>query len=501
MPKRGPDSVQIANTQGKWLGLSVSHPVTRLIKEDDMTAFDVIDNSPVTKFHRKLLIACCGGPFLDGYIVSLIGVALIGFANDIPSNTVEAGLIGAASVVGMFFGATIFGALTDRIGREKMYALDLAVLVIACALSAFVDAAWQLIVLRFIIGLAIGADYPIATSLLTEFTPSKRRGFMIGLSGLAWTVGAMFAFLVSYIVVSLSGGYGQWRALLFSGAVVGIIVVLLRRGIPESPRWLAGKGRIDEAEKVMKLVYGNHVTLDAADLTTDTRHRSFWGDLASLTRGGYLKRTIMCGTLYSTQIIPQNVLYTFGGIILVAAGIHGSSAETLGQLLIAALFAVGILPALRLIETWGRRPMTVFPFALMSVAMIALGVWQNAPSWFVVAGFAFYALMSGGPSVLEWIYPNELFPTEVRATAVGVAVACSRIGAAIGIYLTPIGITTIGLNGTLFIGAAITVIGFLVCAAWAPETKGRTLAEAASIAGPNGSRLGERAVAGSKGAS
>lgn len=71
-----------------------------------MTAFDVIDSSPVTKFHRKLLIACCGGPFLDGYIISLIGVALIGFANDIPSNTVEAGLIGAASVVGMFFGAT-----------------------------------------------------------------------------------------------------------------------------------------------------------------------------------------------------------------------------------------------------------------------------------------------------------------------------------------------------------------------------------------------------------
>lgn len=449
-----------------------------------MSVFDVIENSPVSKFHRKLLLACCGGPFLDGYILSLIGIALIGFAQDITATPVETGLIGAASLLGIFFGATIFGALTDRIGRETMYAVDLAVLVVACGLSAFVTDAWQLIVLRFVIGLAVGADYPIATSLLTEFTPSKRRGFMIGVSGLAWSVGAMTAFIVGYIVVSWTGDHSMWRWMLFSGAVVGIVVVLARRGIPESPRWLASKGRVKEAEDVIKMVYGKSVTItaqDIADLNDGGRKRSWSSDLKLIASGGYLKRTIMCGVLYFAQITPQYVLYTFGSMILLTAGIKGDNASTLGELLIATLFALGVIPALKLVESWGRRPMVVIPFALMALPLLALGLWADAPAWFIIGAFAFYAFVSGGPSILEWIYPNELFPTSVRATAVGVAVGFSRIGAATGTYLMPIGIESIGLHATLLIGAGITLLAFFICLAWAPETKGRSLAQSSSL--------------------
>jgi len=115
---------------------------------------DIIDDASVGKFHRKLLIACCGGPFLDGYVLSLIGVAMIGISQDFSISGSMMGLIGAAAIIGTFFGATFFGALTDRIGREKMYALDLTVLVGACGLSAFVTSVWQLVALRFIIGLA-----------------------------------------------------------------------------------------------------------------------------------------------------------------------------------------------------------------------------------------------------------------------------------------------------------------------------------------------------------
>lgn len=449
-----------------------------------MSVFDVIENSPVSKFHRKLLLACCGGPFLDGYILSLIGIALVGFSQDITATPVETGLIGAASLLGIFFGATVFGALTDRIGRETMYALDLAVLVIACGLSALVTDAWQLIVLRFVIGLAVGADYPIATSLLTEFTPAKRRGFMIGVSGLAWSIGAMTAFFVGYLMVQYSGDHSLWRWMLFSGAVVGIIVVIARRGIPESPRWLASKGRVREAEEVIKLVYGKTVSItdqDILELNDGAHQRSIISDLRLLCTGGYLKRTVMCGVLYFAQITPQYVLYTFGGLILLSAGIQEDNSSTLGELLIAMLFALGILPALRLVETWGRRPMAVVPFALMALPLIALGLWADAPAWFIVAAFAFYAFVSGGPSILEWIYPNELFPTAVRATAVGVAVGVSRIGAATGTYLMPIGIATIGLQTTILIGAGITLVAFVICLAWAPETRGRSLQQSASL--------------------
>ncbi|MCP3427188.1 MFS transporter [Rothia sp. AR01] len=447
-----------------------------------MSNFSVIDDAPKSSFHRRLLIACCGGPFLDGYIISLIGVAMTGFLGEIPAGPTELGLIGASGLIGIFFGATFFGALTDKIGREKMYALDLTVLVVACALSAFVGAPWQLIALRFIIGLAIGADYPIATSLLTEFTPKKSRGFMIGLSGLAWSLGAMTAFLVGFLLINITGEH-PWRIMLASGAVLGVVVVLMRRGIPESPRWLADKGRLDEARKVLTEIYGaeaaNQVQLEPA--RPAQTQRSMLRDLALLVKGGYWKRTLMCGMLYFAQITPQYALYTFGAVILSAAGLPESSTETLGELLIAALFAIGILPALKLVESVGRRPMTVIPFVLMSVSLGALALWVGAPPWFIVLGFFFYAFVSGGPSILQWIYPNELFPTEIRATAVGVAVGFSRIGAATGTYLVPVGIATIGINGTLGVFAIVTVVALVICYAWAPETRGRSLAETSSI--------------------
>lgn len=447
-----------------------------------MSGFSVIDDAPVTRFHRKLLIACCGGPFLDGYIISLIGVAMVGFLAEIPASPVELGLIGASGLIGIFFGATVFGALTDKIGREKMYALDLTVLVVGCALTAFVGTAWQLIVLRFIIGLAIGADYPIATSLLTEFTPKKRRGYMIGLSGFAWSLGAMAAFLFGFILINVTGEH-HWRTMLASGAVLGIIVVLLRRGIPESPRWLASKGRVEEAREVLTQVYGADAAskVDLASIPVEAKSSTTLRDLSLLVKGGYWKRTLMCGVLYFAQITPQYALYTFGGVMLAAAGLGEANAGTLGELLIAALFAIGIIPALKLVESWGRRPMTLVPFALMALSLGALAVWVGAPAWFVIAGFLVYAFVSGGPSILEWIYPNELFPTEIRATAVGAAVGFSRIGAATGTYLVPVGIATIGINWTLGIFALVTVAAFIICAAWAPETKGRSLAETALI--------------------
>lgn len=158
-----------------------------------MNPLDVMDRPAKGGFHTRILVACCGGPFLDGYVMSIIGVALLGVSEQLNPTTAESGLIGAASLIGIFFGATLFGFLTDRIGREKMYALDLVVLVVACALSVFVTAPWQLIVLRLVIGAAIGADYPIATSLLTEFTPTRKRGAMVGMSAVAWSAGAVSA--------------------------------------------------------------------------------------------------------------------------------------------------------------------------------------------------------------------------------------------------------------------------------------------------------------------
>lgn len=454
-----------------------------------MKTFSVMDEAPTSRFHRKLLLACCGGPFLDGYVLSIIGVAMVGIKDDLEPSSAEVGLIGAASLIGIFFGATLFGALTDRIGREKMYALDLTVLVVACIGCVFVQEAWQLIALRLIIGLAIGADYPIATSLLTEFTPSRKRGFMIGLTGVSWSVGAATAYIVGALIVGTTGGHQDWRIMLGTAAAMGLIVVIARRGIPESPRWLLNKGRVTDAEAVIEQIYGHKV-----DLTTEEPEPQK-SSFIDILRGGYLKRTIMCGTLYLAQITPQYAILTFLPVILAGFAVSDTgSTGLIVETVIIALFAVGTIPALRWVETIGRRKMTIVPFAIMAIPLLVLWLVPEAPVWVVVVTFCVYAFASGGPSILEWIYPNELFPTQIRATAVGAAVGISRIGAAAGTYLLPISIDHFGIGTTMGFGALLTIVGFAVCYAWAPETAGKTLEQTSSV----GSRSATSTVSGAQ---
>jgi putative MFS transporter len=375
----------------------------------------------------------------------------------------------------MFFGGLIFGPVTDRIGRKKMYTLDLAVLIVASVLSVFVTLPWQLIVLRFVIGAAIAADYPIATSLLTEWLPRRRRGQMFTWVIIIWYVGAALAYLVGYLIIDV-GGDEAWRWMLGSAAVLATVVFVLRLGAPESPRWLVSAGRVQVVEKTL----GTAVT--AAELSgLAPEPGATRGSITALFRGVYLRRTIFVVIFFSCAIIPLFALLTFGPKLLEALGFGSGNLSNLGTAIINLVFAIGCLPAMRLLETVGRRKTIIWSFALMVLPLLALGVWSHAPAAFVVALFCLYALFSGGPGILEWGYPNELFPTHIRAAAVGIAVALTRFAAAVGTFLVPLSLSGLGTSATMYIGAGITFVGFLACVALAEETSNRSLEDTGGL--------------------
>ncbi|POX48514.1 MFS transporter [Streptomyces sp. Ru71] len=441
-----------------------------------------IDEAPLSRFHRKLTWACAGGPFLDGYLLSIIGVALVGMSNELNLTTGDESLIGAAALVGIFVGGLFFGAVTDKLGREAMYTIDLAVLVGGSVLSVFATETWQFVVLRFVLGMAIGADYPIATSLLAEWVPNRHRGRLLGVLILAWYVGAAAAYVVGYVMAEL-GGAGTWRWMLASGAVLSGVILLMRIGTPESPLWLVNKGRTADAQRAIQKALGRTVPIGqlvaAAEAEQSERHSRF----RDLFQGAYLRRTLFCGLFYMCQITPMFALYTFGPAILGSFGLGEGNSSNLGSALISVVFVLGCIPALRLVDRVGRRPVIVWSFALMVIPLAVLGGGSALPIAVVVACFCAYALFSGGPTVLEWTYPNELFPTGIRATAGGVATSISRIGAAAGTYLLPISLDRLGIGTTMLIGAGITLVGWLVSVAWAEETRGRTLAETSALPG------------------
>ncbi|MCX3059422.1 MFS transporter [Streptomyces beihaiensis] len=441
-----------------------------------------IDEMPLTGFHRKLTWACAGGPFLDGYLLSIVGVALVGMSGDLALTTAEQSMIGASALVGIFFGGLCMGPLTDRIGREAMYTADLAVLVVGSVVSVFADAAWQIILLRFVLGVAIGADYPIATSLLAEWAPTRHRGRLLGYLILAWYVGAAAAYVIGYAIAE-SVGSGAWRWMVASGAVLSALVLLIRVGTPESPLWLVNKGRTAQAQKAIEQAIGRTVPVPELLAAAAVEQSASTYRLRDLFKGVYLRRTLFCGLFYTCQITPMFALYTFGPAILVSFGLHDGNTGNLGSALISLVFALGCLPALRMVDRIGRRPVIIWSFALMAVPLVVLGGGAALPLGVVIACFCAYALFSGGPTVLEWSYPNELFPTSIRATAGGVATSLSRVGAAVGTFLLPISLTGLGVGTTMLIGAGITLVGWVVSVAWAEETKGRTLAESSGLPG------------------
>jgi MFS transporter, putative metabolite transport protein len=295
------------------------------------------------------------------------------------------------------------------------------------------------------------------------------RGRMIGATFVVWAVGAAVAYLVGFALRDF--GPDAWRWMLASPALFAVITLLLRLGTPESPRWLLSKGRTEEARVAIKTVYG-----DAYDVTDLPDERAVATSYWSVFRRPYLKRTAFVAVFWTAQVIPMFAVYTFGPDLLESFGLTGDANTYGGSTLIAALFVVGGIPGLYLVERIGRRPLLLWSFVVAGAALLIPAVIPGVPGWLFFAALAVFAVSSGASNFLQVVYPNELFPTEVRATAVGVGTALSRIGSALGTYLMPFALQ-LGAPTALLAGAAVTLIGFAVTAAWGTETRGRSLSE------------------------
>lgn len=431
-----------------------------------------LDDAPLNSFHKKLTLFSSGGPFLDGYILSIIGIALVQINAAWNMNSFWNGLVGASALVGVFIGGTVFGNVTDRIGRKLMYMVDLSAIIVLSILQFFVDSPWQLIVLRLLIGVAVGADYPIATSLVAEFAPTNWRAKLLGGLNAMWFVGATVAAFVGYWLLQFDEG---WRWMLLSSAVPAVLIVIARTTIPESPRWLASKGRREEALSVLRATIGPDATLD--DLPEQEGTTTFGAVISS----GYLGRVVFISIFWTATIVTLFAIYAFGPQMLTLFNLDSGDEANLGYGLINLFFFLGNVIALLFVDRLGRRPVLIGGFLVSALGLAYLAINPEASLGLVAAAFAVYAIFNGGPSILEWIYPNELFPTEIRATAVGVCTGISRIGAAIGTFGTPWALTHLGISGTMWIATGIALIGAVVSLFMAPETRGKALHEAAAL--------------------
>ena len=383
----------------------------------------LIDDSPLTSFHKKLALYSSGGPFIDGYALSIVGVALITLEPALSLTSTEIGLIGAASLVG-FSSAVCSSAIspTGSAGSSCTSPISLRWRCFrSCRRSPEKPGSSSSYV-------SSSASRSVPTtrsprSLLAEYSPKKYRGFLLGAMFVVWAIGAAAAFVVAYLLRGV--GPDAWRYLLASPAVFAVITLLARLGTPESARWLLSKGRTEQADAAVKKVFGPQYSL--ADLPQEPEVKTAF---IKVFQKPYLRHTVFVAVFWTAQVIPLFAVYTFAPDLLESFGLKGDANLYGGSLIISLLFVAGGFPGLYLVERIGRRKLLLGSFVIIAVALAVPIVVPHVPAWLFFLALAVFAVSSGASSFLEVVYPNELFPTEVRATGVGVGTATSRIGSA-----------------------------------------------------------------------
>ncbi|MGF6775000.1 MFS transporter [Paraburkholderia sp. GAS334] len=426
-----------------------------------------LDDVPLNAFHVKIAGLTFGAHFTEGYALGTIGYALASLNRQMPLDAFWTGMIGSSALMGIFVGSLVFGWLSDRLGRQKIFLLSFLIITVAALAQFYVASPFALCALRVLIGFGMGGDFAVGHAILAEFSPRKHRGTLLGSFSVIWTIGYVVANVLGMHYADASPD--AWRWLLASAGVPAFLVLLMRIGTPESPRWLAGHGRIAEAKAIVLKHFGPNVTLDGS--VEEHSHSGF----GRLFKKDMIRRTVFNCAFFVCLVIPYFAIYTFlPGILKVIHLNEGFGADFLlnGFLVLGALMGIWLTIKLP------RRTFLIGSFAVTCLSLVALSVLPNSATVAMIVAFAVFTLTMSAFSNLVGVFPPECFPTEVRACGVGLAIACSRLGSAVGTFLLPLGIAQLGFHATMMVLAAVLLIGMVVSIAWAPETKHLTLNEA-----------------------
>lgn len=435
-----------------------------------------LERIPLSWWHVRARMILGFATFFDAFDLLAVSFALPALIGPWHMSPQQIGLVISSAFAGQFIGALASGWLAERYGRLAVANVTIAifsVMSIACAL------AWSpqsLMLFRFVQGLGLGGEVPIATAYITELARADTRGRFYIFYELVFVLGLVGASLLGVVMVPTLG----WQSMFWIGAVPGVMVFFLRRLLPESPRWLISKGRLAEADGVvrgMEDYVSRGGTVLPPPRATAAPAPPMPARLAELFEGRYLRRTLSVWvmwfccfsftyglfawlpSLYATVFqLPLGTSLTYG-LITNVAGITGS-----------ALCAFWI-------DRLGRKPW--FVMGLFAGGVTLLVIWAVSPTTaantliLVSIGAFFMSSVSIGLN----LYTPELYPTRIRAAGSSIAGSWQRVAAFVGPIVVGYLVPVQGLGSVFIYFGGLAIIGGIVTAVWAIETKGRVLEE------------------------
>ncbi|MDT7803514.1 MAG: transporter, putative metabolite:H+ symporter [Actinomycetota bacterium] len=434
-----------------------------------------LDRLPITRTHRRATVAVGLGLFFDFYEVFLAGVLSSVLVEEFDLSKGELPPLLASTFIGMFFGALLLGRLADRFGRRGAFLLNLGLYSLFSLLGAFSGSALMLLLTRFFAGIGLGAEPPLADTYLTDLLPARKRGRFI-----AWAytlafcgfpvVGFLARGLTDHPVLGIAG----WRWLFVIGALGAGAVFLLRRGLPESPRWLESVGRTEEAEHLVAGLEAEArgVTRETTAPARGTTRKRAGAPVRELFGPALRRRTWMMVVFHLLQTLGYYGFGTLVPLVLAAKGYPVSQ-----SLLFAALtyigYPVGSALSLPIVERVERKFLVVGSVLAMAVFGIAFG-YAGSMALILVFGFL-YTATSNLFSNAYHIYQAEIFPTTLRSTASSGTYSLSRLASgAMPFVLVPL-LNSSGATTVFLVVAGALVVVALDVALLGPRTTGRRL--------------------------
>jgi MFS family permease len=457
-----------------------------------------LDRLPWSRFHWMVVIGLGTVWILDGLEVTIVGSIGDRLTEAGSGITLDASQIGTAAafyVGGACLGALFFGQLTDRFGRKKLFLVTLGLYIAATVATAFSFAAWYFYAARFFTGAGIGGEYAAINSAIDELIPARVRGRVdLIINGSYW-VGAAGGALaaVALLDTALFAADLGWRLAFGIGALLGVGILLVRRNVPESPRWLFIHGREQEAEEIVDRIEtdvredtGEELSEPGDTLVVEPRERIPFREIARTAFSKYPRRTVLGLSLFVGQAFLYNAVTFDLGTLLGEFFEVGSGQVPLYIALFAASNFLGPLTLGRLFDTVGRKPMITFTYLGSAVLTAALAVFllgNDLTTWsFMAFVLAIFFLASAGASS-AYLTVSEIFPMETRALSIAFFYAAgTAAGGIVGPLLFGHLINTGEQSAVaigFFVGAVVMAIGGIAELAFGVKAEQRQLEDVA----------------------
>src|SRR5262245_316109 len=283
-----------------------------------LTVSERLDSLPLSRVHWRIVTVCGLGWLFDAMDAGIISFVLAALLKKWQLSHDQVGFIGSAGLVGMFFGALLSGKIADRVGRKYLFQATLLVFSIATGLCGLAWSFASLVVLRFLVGFGLGGELPVASTLVTEFAPAKNRGRLLVILESFWAFGWAAAAIVSFLIIPRFPEYG-WKIAFFIGFLPAFYVFYLRRGIPESPRYLASAGKTEEAIAAVRWME-KECGVPEEPIVPDPPKKTERTPWARLWEGKFARRTVVLWVLWFAMVYSYYGIFTWLPSLLVSSG-------------------------------------------------------------------------------------------------------------------------------------------------------------------------------------